>query len=61
MRSALIAGTSRGLGTSRRLRFLVPGFRVHARMRNPSSAPALSHMAREPGAFIASGGNRPGL
>jgi NAD(P)-dependent dehydrogenase (short-subunit alcohol dehydrogenase family) len=45
MKSVLITGTSKGIGYETALAFSRAGFRVHATMRNPSSAPALSETA----------------
>jgi NAD(P)-dependent dehydrogenase (short-subunit alcohol dehydrogenase family) len=44
-RSVLITGTSKGIGYETALAFSRAGFRVHATMRNPSSAPGLSEIA----------------
>ena len=47
MRSALITGTSKGIGYETALAFARAGYRVHATMRNPSTSPALSEMAAQ--------------
>lgn len=44
-RSVLITGTSKGIGYEAALAFARAGYRVHATMRNPSKAPALSQIA----------------
>jgi NAD(P)-dependent dehydrogenase (short-subunit alcohol dehydrogenase family) len=47
MPSALITGSSKGIGYETALAFARAGYRVHATMRNPSSSPALSEMAAQ--------------
>ena len=47
MRSALITGTSKGIGFETALAFARAGYHVHATMRNPSGSPALSEMAAQ--------------
>ena len=47
MRSALITGTSKGIGYETALAFARAGYHVHATMRNPSTSPALSEMAAQ--------------
>jgi len=47
MPSALITGTSKGIGYETALAFARAGYRVLATMRNPSSSPALSEMAAQ--------------
>src|SRR4051794_23006956 len=47
MPSALITGTSKGIGYETALAFARAGYRVHATMRNPSTSPALSEMAAQ--------------
>jgi NAD(P)-dependent dehydrogenase (short-subunit alcohol dehydrogenase family) len=45
MQSALITGTSKGIGFETALAFSRAGYRVHATMRNPTNSPALSEIA----------------
>ncbi len=45
MPSALITGTSKGIGYETALAFARAGYRVYATMRNPSAAPALAEKA----------------
>jgi NAD(P)-dependent dehydrogenase (short-subunit alcohol dehydrogenase family) len=47
MPSALITGSSKGIGYETALAFARAGYRVHATMRNPSSSPALSEIAAQ--------------
>ncbi|HYI92456.1 MAG TPA: SDR family oxidoreductase [Bryobacteraceae bacterium] len=47
IRSALITGTSKGIGYETALAFARAGYHVHATMRNLSSSPALSEMAAQ--------------
>lgn len=46
-RSVLVTGTSKGIGYETALAFARAGYRVHATMRNPTKAPALSEIAAE--------------
>src|SRR5579862_1914261 len=45
MASALITGTSKGIGMETALAFARAGYQVHATMRNPSRSPALAETA----------------
>jgi NAD(P)-dependent dehydrogenase (short-subunit alcohol dehydrogenase family) len=47
MRSALVTGTSKGIGFETALAFARAGYRVHATMSNPSESPALSELAAQ--------------
>src|SRR5690242_2009035 len=45
VRSALITGTSKGIGFETALAFARAGYHVHGTMRNPAGSPSLSEMA----------------
>src|SRR5581483_6037707 len=45
MRSALITGTSKGIGYETALAFARAGYRVHPTMRNPSTSPGLAGLS----------------
>ena len=47
MKSALITGTSKGIGYETALAFARAGYLVHATMRNPNAAPMLSEQAKK--------------
>jgi NAD(P)-dependent dehydrogenase (short-subunit alcohol dehydrogenase family) len=47
MPSALITGTSKGIGFETALAFARAGYDVHATMRNPAASPALSALASQ--------------
>jgi NAD(P)-dependent dehydrogenase (short-subunit alcohol dehydrogenase family) len=49
MPSALITGTSKGIGFETALAFARAGYQVHATMRNPAASPALSERAAQEG------------
>lgn len=47
MKSALITGTSKGIGLETALAFAKAGYKVYATMRNPKTAPALQQKCKE--------------
>jgi NAD(P)-dependent dehydrogenase (short-subunit alcohol dehydrogenase family) len=51
MPSALITGTSKGIGLETALAFARAGYKVFAGMRHPAKSPELAAIAREHGAI----------
>jgi NAD(P)-dependent dehydrogenase (short-subunit alcohol dehydrogenase family) len=47
MPSALVTGTSKGIGFETALAFARAGFDAHATLRNPAASPALSRLAEQ--------------